>query len=49
MQRMQCFIFMVCWVKKGSTSWVARAGRAPRRGGIRRVQFTGIIFTRSII
>ena len=28
MQRMQCFIFMVCWVKKGSTSWVARAGRA---------------------
>ena len=47
MQRMQCFIFMVCWVKKGSTSWVARAGRAAA-SRIRRVQFTGI-FTRSII
>jgi hypothetical protein len=36
MQRMQCFIFMVCWVKKGSTSWVAHIAEAhgPTRGWI---------------
>ena len=44
MQRMQCFIFMGCWVKSQPATVLGRARGLP----IRRVQFTGIIFTRTV-
>jgi hypothetical protein len=38
MQRMQCFIFMGCWVKKGSGQPTTRVGLEVYRSGLKWIE-----------